>query len=67
LARSLLSFNLGVEAGQIVIGKAALAGVVLDRPAAMVLPFRIGASVLILLFGLAWFLDRACGAKLVPF
>ena len=67
LARSLLSFNVGVEAGQIVI-------VGLMWPLLWWVSrqqwssrFRVGVSILILLFGLAWFFERTSGVKLLPF
>ena len=67
LDRSLLSFNVGVEAGQIVI-------VGLMWPLLWWVSrqqwssrFRVGVSILILLFGLAWFFERTSGVKLLPF
>ena len=67
LVRSLLAFNIGVEAGQILIvallwplwlwaGKKPWAGKV-----------RTGLSVVIFLFGAAWFAQRAFGLPLLPF
>jgi len=66
LARSLLSFNLGVEAGQIVI-----VGVVWPvlwwvnrQPWSQ--QFRVGCSVVIFLLGTAWFVQRTFGLKFLP-
>jgi hypothetical protein len=67
LGRSLLSFNLGVEAGQIVI-------VALMWPLLWWISrqqwsprFRIGASIVIFLFGSAWFVERILAVRLLPF
>lgn len=67
LARSLVSFNLGVEAGQI-----AIVGVLwpllwwINRQpwAGRV---RAGTSGVIFLFGAAWFVERVFGLKFLPF
>jgi hypothetical protein len=81
LARSLLSFNLGVEAGQIVI--VGLLWPVLwwftrhESSAKGVSPapqagrpwsswVRVGASVIIFLFGAVWFCERTFSFKLLP-
>lgn len=67
LARSLVSFNLGVEAGQIVIVGALwpLLWWINRRPWAA--RFRIGSSVIIFLFGAAWFVERTFRLKFMPF
>jgi hypothetical protein len=67
LARSLLSFNLGVEAGQIVIVAALwpLLWWINRQPVAYVL--RVVVSLLIFLLGAAWFLQRTFTLKLLPF
>jgi energy-converting hydrogenase Eha subunit E len=66
LVRSLVSFNVGVELGQIAIVLALLPLVIgLDK-------WRFGArakvvlSVVIFLFGLAWFIERAFGLRFMP-
>lgn len=65
--RSLLAFNLGVEAGQLVIVAA------LAIPTALLARWKHGRAVqlalsaLIALCGLGWFLDRAFGLNLMPF
>lgn len=65
--RSLLTFNLGVEAGQLAIVA------VFAIPIALVTRSRYGrafqrtASATIALCGLGWFLDRAFGLELMPF
>jgi hypothetical protein len=66
LARSLLSFNLGVEAGQIVIVGALwpLLWWINRRASASML--RIAASVVIFLLGAAWFCERTFGFKWLP-
>lgn len=67
LVRSLLAFNLGVELGQLAI--AAVCWPVLlwinRRPWAG--RFRVAVSLLLLLFGTAWLLDRAFAMSLMPF
>jgi len=66
LARSLVSFNLGVEAGQIVIVSALwpLLWWISRQPwAARV---RVGLSVVIFLFGAAWFIERVFRLKFMP-
>jgi hydrogenase/urease accessory protein HupE len=61
LIRCLLSFNLGVEAGQLAIALALL-------PLAMLLArwkhgrkVTIAVSIILACFGLVWFVERACG------
>jgi hypothetical protein len=67
LVRCLLSFNLGVEIGQLAI-------VLLILPAALWLArwkhgpkTIVGISILLALFGLAWFVDRAFALAFMPF
>jgi hydrogenase/urease accessory protein HupE len=79
LARSLLSFNLGVEAGQIVIvgllwpvlwwlsrreTRAQVLSPSFSRPWSSRL--RLSASVIIFLFGALWFCERTFAFKLLP-
>lgn len=65
--RSLLAFNLGVEAGQIMIVA------LLALPIAWLTKqkhgkhFQYAISAVIALFGLGWFLDRAFGFSIMPF
>ena len=65
--RSLLAFNLGVEAGQLAIVA------VLAVPSALLARWRYGKaaqraiSAVIALCGLGWFVDRAFGFGLMPF
>jgi hypothetical protein len=65
--RSLLAFNLGVEAGQLAIVAA------LALPVAMLRRWKYGKaaqfaiSAAVALCGLGWFLDRAFGLELMPF
>lgn len=65
--RSLLAFNLGVEAGQLVIVAA------LAIPATMLARWKHGRAAqcilsgIIALCGIGWFLDRAFGLNLMPF
>ena len=66
LARSLVSFNLGVEAGQIVIVGGlwpALWWISRQPWAARV---RVGLSVVIFLFGSAWFVERTFRLRFMP-
>jgi hypothetical protein len=66
LARSLVSFNLGVEAGQVLIVGALWPVLWWVNRQAWAAPARIGLSVVILLFGLAWFIERAFTLKFMP-
>jgi hydrogenase/urease accessory protein HupE len=66
LVRCLLSFNLGVEAGQLAIALVLL-------PLALVLArwkhgrkATIAVSIALACFGLAWFIERACGLSYMP-
>jgi hypothetical protein len=67
LVRSLLSFNVGVEAGQLAIVA------VLFPLAAALSRWRYGKqsqraiSGVIALMGLGWFIDRAFGLEFMPF
>jgi hypothetical protein len=67
LARSLVSFNLGVEAGQIVIVGALWPLLWLVNRRSWAVRARLGVSVVILLFGAAWFIERTAGLKFMPF
>lgn len=67
LIRCLLAFNLGVEVGQLAIATALL-------PLALALnrwkhgrKVVVAISVLLALFGLAWFVERALGLEFMPF
>jgi len=66
LARSLVSFNLGVETGQIVIVGALWPALwwISRRPWAT--RVRVGLSVVIFLFGAAWFVERTLRLKFMP-
>jgi hypothetical protein len=68
LARALVSFNVGVEVGQILIVGAlwplvAWAG---RQPATLNLA-RVGVSAVIFLLGGGWFVERAFGLRFMPF
>jgi hydrogenase/urease accessory protein HupE len=66
LARSLLSFNLGVEAGQIVIVGALWPLLWWLNRQSWSSRTRLAASVAIFLLGAAWFCERSFGFKLLP-
>src|SRR6266581_8237700 len=66
LARSLLSFNLGVEAGQLVIVGALWPLLWLLNRQPWSRQVRLGCSIVIFLFGAAWFCERTFGLKLLP-
>lgn len=66
LARSLVSFNLGVEAGQIIIVGALWPGLWWIGGQAWAGRVRVGMSSIILLFGAAWLVERVCGLKFMP-
>jgi hypothetical protein len=66
LARSLLSFNLGVEAGQIVIVGALWPLLWWVNRQASASMLRIAASLVIFLLGAAWFCERTFGFKWLP-
>ena len=67
LARSLVSFNLGVEAGQIVIVASLwpVAWWITRQPRTAW--FRISLSLLLFLSGAAWFVERTFQLKFMPF
>ncbi len=67
LARSLISFNLGVEAGQIAIVGILWPGLWWVTRQAFAQRVRYGISAVIFLFGAAWFVERASGLRLMPF
>jgi hypothetical protein len=66
LARSLVSFNLGVEAGQIVIVGVLWPLLWLVNRQPWAVRVRVGLSVVIFLFGAAWFVERALRLKFMP-
>lgn len=66
LARSLLSFNLGVEAGQIVIVGLLWPALWWLNRQAWSSRVRLGASIVIFLFGAAWFCERTFAFKILP-
>jgi hypothetical protein len=66
LARSLVSFNLGVEAGQVAIVGGLWPLLWWVNRQAWAVSARIGLSLLILLFGLAWLIERLLGLKFMP-
>jgi hypothetical protein len=66
LARSLLSFNVGVEAGQIIIVSLLWPALWWVTSQKWSPRFRIGASVAIFLLGAAWFIERTFGLKIMP-
>jgi hypothetical protein len=67
LARSLVCFNLGVEAGQIVIVGALWPVLWWTSRQIWSARVRLGVSIAIFLFGAAWFVERAFGMKILPF
>jgi hypothetical protein len=67
LARSLVSFNLGVEAGQVVIVSALWPLLWWINRQSWAGRARVGISVIIFLFGAAWFLERTLRLKFMPF
>jgi len=67
LARSLVSFNVGVEAGQIVIVGALWPLLAWVNRQPWSVRFRVGLSVIIFLFGAAWFVERAFRFRFMPF
>jgi hypothetical protein len=66
LARSLVSFNLGVEAGQIVIVGALWPLLWWINRQSWAAAFRVGLSVVIFLLGAAWFVERTFRLKFMP-
>jgi hypothetical protein len=67
LVRCLLSFNVGVEIGQIAFVAAALPLVAWLRKGKHERRVVVVISGLLALFGAAWFTDRACNLALMPF
>ncbi len=67
LARSLLSFNLGVEVGQIVIVGSLWPLLWWANRQAFASRIRTACSLIILCFGAAWFVERVFGVKFMPF
>jgi hypothetical protein len=66
LARSLLGFNLGVELGQIVIAGACWPVLWWIGRQAWGWKVRVAVSIILLLFGAAWFAERALGLAFMP-
>ncbi len=66
LVRSLFSFNLGVEAGQIVIVGLLWPALWWLNRQAWSSRVRLSASIIIFLFGAAWFCERTFALKLLP-
>jgi hydrogenase/urease accessory protein HupE len=64
--RCLLSFNVGVEVGQLVIVLAALPLVLLVSKQSYGAKVKTAVSVAVALFGLGWFIDRAFGLGFMP-
>lgn len=67
LVRCLLAFNLGVEAGQLAFVAVALPLIVGLRRLKHERQLSAAISILLGLFGAAWFADRAFGLGLMPF
>jgi hydrogenase/urease accessory protein HupE len=67
LARSLVAFNLGVEAGQIVIVSALWPALWWVNRQTWSQRFRTVVSIAIFLFGAAWFIERTFAVKFMPF
>ena len=67
LARSLVAFNLGVEAGQIVIVSALWPALWWVNRQTWSHRFRTVVSIAIFLFGAAWFIERTFSLKFMPF
>ena len=66
LARSLVAFNLGVETGQIIIVGSLWPLLWWVNRQSWAARVRVGLSVLIFLFGAAWFIERVFGLKFMP-
>ena len=66
LARSLVSFNVGVEAGQIAIVAMLWPILLLIHRRPWAPQFRLIASIVILAFGAIWFVQRSFGLRIVP-
>ena len=67
LARSLVSFNLGVEAGQIIIVGVLWPVLWWSNRQPWAGRVRVGLSIIIFLFGAAWFVERSFRLKILPF
>jgi hypothetical protein len=66
LARSLVSFNVGVETGQIVIVGLLWPLLWWINRQAWSRKFRLGASIAIFILGAAWFAERVFAVKFLP-
>jgi hypothetical protein len=66
LARSLVSFNIGVEAGQIVIVSLLWPLLWWINRQSWSRNFRFGASIAIFILGAAWFTERVFAVKFLP-
>jgi hypothetical protein len=66
MARSLLSFNLGVELGQMAIVALLWPALLWVNRRSWAPRFRIGASIGIFLLGALWFVERAFGWRVLP-
>jgi len=66
LARSLVSFNLGVEAGQIVIVGMLWPALWWINRQPWAARVRVGLSVVVFLFGAGWFVERTFRLKFMP-
>jgi hypothetical protein len=66
LARSLLSFNCGVEAGQLAIVGVLWPIILWANRQTWSPRFRAGTAIIIFLFGAAWFTERTLGLKFMP-
>jgi hypothetical protein len=66
MARSLLSFNLGVELGQIAIVAVLWPALLWVNRRSWAPRFRSGASIGIFLLGALWFVERAFGWRVLP-
>ena len=67
LIRGLLTFNVGVELAQIAIVFALFPVIVMIGNWAYGRIIKILASIPILLVGIGWFIERACGLAFMPF
>ena len=67
LARSLVAFNLGVEAGQVVIVAALWPALLWAGKQSWAPRLKIALSVGLLCLGAAWFAERTFGLRLMPF
>jgi len=67
LMRCLLSFNLGVEIGQLIVVIAALPLLYWLSRRTWSVKAQMALSVAILLIALGWFVERAFGLAMMPF